>query len=118
VQLEASRERSQAASSIELSLPCRFRLHRSLIVARPPAETFLLQGTDTMKSVVFASVLAGAAAFAPASQKASSSALKMGYENEFGVIAPTQFFGTSGSCNSPVSLALNISLITGIRFLF
>jgi hypothetical protein len=65
--------------------------HRSLIVACAPKPSCW---EITMKSVVFASVLAGAAAFAPASQKASSSALKMGYENELGVIAPTQFFGT------------------------
>ena len=50
--------------------------------------------TITMKSVIFASVLASAAAFAPAAKQASSSALKS-YENEVGVIAPTGFFGES-----------------------
>jgi len=49
-----------------------------------------------MKTAVFASLLAGAAAFAPVSQKSvvSSSALKA-YDNELGVIAPTGFFGKS-----------------------
>jgi hypothetical protein len=46
-----------------------------------------------MKSAVLATVLTGAAAFAPSSRSTSSSALKMSYENELGVIAPTQFFG-------------------------
>jgi hypothetical protein len=48
-----------------------------------------------MKSAVLATFLTGAAAFAPSSRTtSSSSALKMSYENELGVIAPTQFFGT------------------------
>ena len=40
-----------------------------------------------MKSVIFASVLATAAAFAPTSQKASSTALAA-FENEIGAQAP------------------------------
>ena len=42
-----------------------------------------------MKSAIFASILATAAAFAPASQKAATSALSAHpYENEVGVQAP------------------------------
>jgi len=41
---------------------------------------------------ILASLIAGAAAFAPAQQKASSTALKS-YENEAGVIAPAFYFG-------------------------
>jgi Chlorophyll A-B binding protein len=47
--------------------------------------------------IAIAALLAGsAAAFAPASSKASSSALSMSYENELGVIAPTGYFDPFG----------------------
>jgi hypothetical protein len=49
-----------------------------------------------MKLAVFASLLAGAAAFAPAQTGKASTALKMSYENELGVIAPTGFFDPYG----------------------
>jgi Chlorophyll A-B binding protein len=49
-----------------------------------------------MKSVIIASLIAGAAAFAPVSQKASSSALSMAFENELGAQAPLGFFDPLG----------------------
>jgi Chlorophyll A-B binding protein len=49
-----------------------------------------------MKSVVFASIIAGAAAFAPVSQKTSSTALSMSFENELGAQAPLGFFDPLG----------------------
>lgn len=54
-----------------------------------------------MKLALFASLLAGAAAFAPAANKASSSALSMSYESELGVQAPVGYF-------DPLGLASNI----------
>jgi hypothetical protein len=54
-----------------------------------------------MKLAVFASLLAGAAAFAPAQTGKASTAIKMSYENELGVIAPTGFF-------DPLGLSTNI----------
>jgi hypothetical protein len=48
-----------------------------------------------MKLALIASLVAGAAAFAPASKQASSSALKA-FENEAGVIQPTGFFDPFG----------------------
>jgi hypothetical protein len=49
-----------------------------------------------MKVAVFASLIAGAAAFAPAANKASSSVLSMSYENEVGVQAPVGYFDPLG----------------------
>lgn len=50
-----------------------------------------------MKTAVLASLVASAAAFAPASQKASTTALSASpYENEIGVIQPTGFFDPLG----------------------
>ena len=51
-----------------------------------------------MKSVIALSLIAGAAAFAPASKQASSVALAGSFENEIGVIAPTGFFDPIGFC--------------------
>jgi hypothetical protein len=51
---------------------------------------------ETMKTVILASILAGAAAFAPASQKASSTALKSAFEDELGVQPPLGFFDPLG----------------------
>jgi hypothetical protein len=48
-----------------------------------------------MKSVIFASILATAAAFAPSAQKASSSALAA-FEDELGAQAPLGFFDPLG----------------------
>eukprot|EP00522_Entomoneis_paludosa_P016206 CAMPEP_0172440648 /NCGR_PEP_ID=MMETSP1065-20121228/1290_1 /TAXON_ID=265537 /ORGANISM="Amphiprora paludosa, Strain CCMP125" /LENGTH=203 /DNA_ID=CAMNT_0013189611 /DNA_START=7 /DNA_END=618 /DNA_ORIENTATION=- len=48
-----------------------------------------------MKSAVFATLLASAAAFAPASQKASSSALKA-FEEDIGATLPLGFFDPLG----------------------
>jgi hypothetical protein len=45
------------------------------------------------KSAVVASLLAGASAFAPAQQSASSTALSASFENELGVQAPLGLFG-------------------------
>jgi hypothetical protein len=45
-----------------------------------------------MKTVIIASLVASAAAFAPASQKASSSTSLKAFENEPGVLAPTGYF--------------------------
>lgn len=45
-----------------------------------------------MKLAIFASLFAGAAAFAPVAQKASSSALKMAFEDELGAQPPLGFF--------------------------
>ena len=44
---------------------------------------------------ILASIV-GASAFAPASLKARTSALKMGYESEAGVVGPTGFFDPLG----------------------
>jgi hypothetical protein len=49
-----------------------------------------------MKLAVFASLLAGAAAFAPAQTGKASTAVKMSYENELGVVSPTGFFDPLG----------------------
>mmetsp|Transcript_15770 Transcript_15770/g.20577 ORF Transcript_15770/g.20577 Transcript_15770/m.20577 type:complete len:198 (+) Transcript_15770:62-655(+) len=48
-----------------------------------------------MKSAIFATLLASAAAFAPASQKATSTALSA-FENELGAQAPLGFFDPLG----------------------
>ena len=48
-----------------------------------------------MKTAVFATLLASAAAFAPVSQKASSTALAA-FENELGAQAPLGFFDSLG----------------------
>ena len=53
-----------------------------------------------MKSAIFASLIAAAAAFAPASNKASSTALNSAYENELGVISPTGFWDPCGLSNN------------------
>lgn len=45
-----------------------------------------------MKTAVAFSLIAGAAAFAPASKQASSTSLAASFEDEIGVIAPTGFF--------------------------
>jgi hypothetical protein len=49
-----------------------------------------------MKCVIFASLLASAAAFAPAAQKSSSTALNMAFESELGAQAPLGFFDPLG----------------------
>ena len=49
-----------------------------------------------MKTAVFASLLAGAAAFAPAQQKASSTAVSMSFEDELGAQPPLGFFDPLG----------------------
>ena len=45
-----------------------------------------------MKLAIAALLAGSAAAFAPVAQKASSTALKMSYENEAGVTAPAGYF--------------------------
>ena len=49
-----------------------------------------------MKSVIIASLIASAAAFAPVSQKSSSTTLSMAFENEVGAQAPLGFFDPLG----------------------
>ena len=49
-----------------------------------------------MKSVIAASIIATAAAFAPAQQKASSTALNMAFEDELGAQPPLGFFDPLG----------------------
>ena len=49
-----------------------------------------------MKSAVIASLIASAAAFAPAQQKATSTALNMAFESELGAQAPLGFFDPLG----------------------
>ena len=49
-----------------------------------------------MKSVIIASLIAGAAAFAPVSQKTSSTALNMAFESELGAQAPLGFWDPLG----------------------
>jgi hypothetical protein len=49
-----------------------------------------------MKLAIATLLFGSAAAFAPAANKGSSSALKASYENELGVIAPTGFFDPFG----------------------
>jgi len=69
---------------------------RAVVVAGSPCTTFPLLCRSvsyltiacTMKTAVLASLIAGAAAFAPAQQKASSSALSMAFENELGAQPP------------------------------
>jgi hypothetical protein len=45
-----------------------------------------------MKFAIFASLLAGAAAFAPVAQKSTSTALNMAFEDELGAQPPLGFF--------------------------
>ena len=45
-----------------------------------------------MKAVIFASLVAGAAAFAPVAQKSTSTALNMAFEDELGAQPPLGFF--------------------------
>jgi hypothetical protein len=52
--------------------------------------------TIKMKSVIAASLIATAAAFAPAQQKASSTALNMAFEDELGAQPPLGFFDPLG----------------------
>jgi hypothetical protein len=58
-----------------------------------------------MKSIIAASLIASAAAFAPASQMSSSSAVQA-FENELGAQAPLGFFDPLGLgkkiCHLPV----------------
>lgn len=49
-----------------------------------------------MKFAVLASLLAGASAFAPAAQKASSTSLSAGFENELGAQPPLGFYDPLG----------------------
>ena len=49
-----------------------------------------------MKLVIFASLLAGAAAFAPVAMKASTTALSVSFENELGAQPPLGFFDPLG----------------------
>ena len=49
-----------------------------------------------MKTVILASLVAGAAAFAPVAQKASSTALNMAFEDELGAQPPLGFFDPLG----------------------
>jgi Chlorophyll A-B binding protein len=49
-----------------------------------------------MKSVIIASLIAGAAAFAPVSQKTTSTALNMAFESELGAQAPLGFWDPLG----------------------
>ena len=49
---------------------------------------------------ILASLVAGAAAFAPVSQKSSSTALGMAFENELGAQAPLGFFDPLGLVES------------------
>jgi Chlorophyll A-B binding protein len=49
-----------------------------------------------MKFVILASIIASATAFAPVSQKASTTALNMAFENELGAQAPLGFFDPLG----------------------
>jgi len=58
-----------------------------------------------MKLAIAALLAGSAAAFTAQSSKASSTALKMSYENELGVIAPTGFF-------DPLGLSSNIDQAT------
>jgi Chlorophyll A-B binding protein len=49
-----------------------------------------------MKSVIIASLIAGAAAFAPVSQKSTSTVMNMAFESELGAQAPLGFFDPLG----------------------
>jgi len=49
-----------------------------------------------MKSVIFATLLASASAFAPASQSASSTALKADFSKEVGAQVPLGYFDPAG----------------------
>jgi hypothetical protein len=52
-----------------------------------------------MKCVILASLMATAAAFAPAAQKSTSTALNMAFESELGAQAPLGFFVSSSPPN-------------------
>lgn len=49
-----------------------------------------------MKTAIIASLIAGAAAFAPVQQKATTTALNMAFEDELGAQAPLGFFDPLG----------------------
>ena len=51
-----------------------------------------------MKSFIVAYLIASAAAFAPAQQKAQTSALSVSFESELGAQAPLGFFDPLGMC--------------------
>lgn len=51
-----------------------------------------------MKSIIFASLIAGAAAFAPVAQKSASTALNMAFEDELGAQPPLGFFDRTLVC--------------------
>jgi hypothetical protein len=51
-----------------------------------------------MKSAILASLIASAAAFAPASQKSSTTALNSAFQNELGAQAPLGYFDPMGIC--------------------
>jgi hypothetical protein len=68
-----------------------FNFHAGVI----NVHIFYLGFLVTMKLAVAASLVASAAAFAPASVSKSSTALKA-YENEVGVIEPTGYFDPLG----------------------
>jgi hypothetical protein len=62
-----------------------------------------------MKLAVAALLVGSAAAFTSSASKASSSALKMSYENELGTISPTGFF-------DPLGLSKNIDAETFAQY--
>jgi hypothetical protein len=52
----------------------------------------------TMKTTILASLIASAAAFAPASQKSSTTALNSAFKNELGAQAPLGYWDPMGIC--------------------
>jgi hypothetical protein len=53
-----------------------------------------------MKTVIAASLIASAAAFAPANQASKTSALSMSFESELGVQPPLGFFDPFGQLSN------------------
>jgi hypothetical protein len=75
------------------TLSGRFPLHNCLIISTTSSNTHIHTHTSTMKTVILASLLASACAFAPAQQKAASTtALNLDVSKAIGVQAPLGYF--------------------------
>jgi Chlorophyll A-B binding protein len=64
--------------------------------SQPHNSDSICENEANMKLAIFASLLAGAAAFAPVSQKASTTALSMAFENELGAQVPLGYWDPLG----------------------
>jgi Chlorophyll A-B binding protein len=83
--------------SFNSKLKCSIQDRTACIRYPVASQSFVATPTNTtMKFAILATLLAGAAAFAPVSQKASSSALSMAFENELGAQPPLGFYDPLG----------------------